>query len=169
MFSVPPKARLSSAARKKSGGGGGGGVPLSSIVYSQSSVYSANVAASVANMQDNNKDTGTGVNPAAVGYIALDMGQLVTIDRIIVSAPGPNLPGGWGGAYIGSGGWQLQVSSDNVNWTAVAQNTVFAQYEQKTFNVSTTCRYVRHGYLTNQQFYLACSEFYPLAPGQAGP
>jgi len=140
--------------------------PLTTFAYSQSSVYSGNTAATRANMQDKNQNTGTGTNNAFGEFIRFDMGGVYEVDRIHVSAPGPSMPGGWGGGYIGGANWRLEVSTDAVTWDVVASDTVFSTSQQRVFNVSVSCRYVRHRYLQQANKYLACSEFYALAPGQ---
>lgn len=147
-------------------------VPLADLIYSQHSVYGANVAATVENMQDGNNETGTGTGaggpsgPTGPTHVTFDMGAVLEVDRVIISATGPGFPGGWGGGYVSGG--LIQTSEDGQTWDEIGEPVTIGQYEQVVVQVSFSARFVRYGFPYNNA-YLALGEFFALAPGQEMP
>lgn len=96
-------------------------VPLPGT-YSQSSLYSSNTLASMANMQNNNPaistsaETATATNSAAEEWIKIDFGTPVFIGSALVRSPNGNLAGGWGTTgYLNTA--QIQSSLNDSTWT----------------------------------------------------
>jgi hypothetical protein len=140
-------------------------INISNIVYSQSSVYSSNTAATNATMTNGLlTGTATGTNSATLSWIKMDMGAEYEVDRIIVGTATSSLPGGWDKSYTENAA--IEYSIDNATWTSGGSTGTFATNGIFEISVSFSARYIR---ISKQNDYLALTELYPLAPEQSYP
>lgn len=124
--------------------------------YSQSSVYSSNTAATQSGMQNGNaaETSETGTNTGGPQWIKMDLGSSIFVFKVAVGCDFTNtLNGGWGKTY--TEGADIQVSSNDADWTTVANTGSFIQAIQE-YSVATTCRYIRLYYGSG---YIAATEF----------
>jgi hypothetical protein len=138
-------------------------VPVGSIAYSQSSVYSGTSAASNANMTDGSfGNDGTATNPDGPrGFVRMDLGAVYTVGSVVIGTATNAIPGGWSKTYTENR--DVEYSTDDSSWTNAFNTNTFASNGIYTFSVSFNARYIR---ITKANDYVALSEFYALAPGQ---
>jgi prepilin-type N-terminal cleavage/methylation domain-containing protein len=126
--------------------------------YSQSSVYGTNQAADQATMTNNifTESLQTGTNSGVDQFVKIDFGSTQTISKVVVGSDFNNvLAGGWNKSYAENK--LIQVSTDNLNWTTVANTGTFNLAMQVYSFASTSARYVR---IYTPSGYLAVTEFY---------
>jgi len=129
-----------------------------SIVYSQSSVYPGNTAATVATMQNatGSEATATCTNNDSLAYILMDLGAKRLINNVIVGSDYANtLAGGWGVAY--STDLDIEYSEDNFNWFFLANTGTFSSAIKTISGLSAAGRYIR---IVAPNDYIAVTEFY---------
>ena len=141
-------------------------IQLTSITYSQSSLYGSNAAANYAGMNDNNANGSvstngyqTGTNAETNAFIKADLGSTKYVDRIVIGYDYlSNLPGGWGTSY--AEGRIVQGSTDNTNWTTITTTPTYASTGSTnglvSINVKNYWRYIR---LYNASGYVMTLEF----------
>ena len=142
-------------------------VPLASIVYSQSTVYSSNTAADVASMQNGEVGgTATGTDFAAdvLSWVQMDFGVTCDIDRLIIGTATGDMPGGW--TKGNTENCDIQYSLNGTTWTTYGTTGTFAAEGIYQLPVDFLARYVRIALLGD---YLGMSELYALAVGQPLP
>lgn len=108
----------------------GGAARFTGVTYTQSSIYIDNNAATETYMNNdgadgssNNSETGT--NNEANPWIKANLGSTKFIDYVIVGYDYlNNLAGGWGVSY--TEGNELQISTDDTNWTTVAKTPTYS-------------------------------------------
>jgi hypothetical protein len=130
-------------------------VALSQIVYSQSSVYGSNLAATNSGMTNGifaeTKETGTG---NASEWIMMDLGAVTNVTSVVIGCDFNGvLEGGWGKGYTENK--IVQYSSDNTNWTQAFNTGTFTQ-EIQTFKFNFSARYIRiisSGWVCVTEFY----------------
>jgi hypothetical protein len=141
-------------------------VNVSAIVYAQSSVYSGTTSASNAIMTDQSfTNTGAATDISNPAWIRMDLGGSTSVGSIVVGTATSNIPGGWDKSYTENR--NLQYSLDSTTWTTATSTGTFASNGIYTFSVNFKARYIR--IVTTSSDYVAASEFYALAPGQAYP
>jgi hypothetical protein len=147
----------------------GSDVPVGSIAYSQSSVYSGTSAATNGPMTDG-LQTGTqaATNGAVGEWIKMDLGATYTVDRVIIGNTSSTVPpGGWGSSYTNN--LDLQYSLDNSNWTTIVNTgdkSAFTFLYTLSFS-AVSAQYIR--LFNGGPGYVALTEFYALAPSQTYP
>lgn len=149
----------------------GNAVPVESITYSQSTVYSSTSAATATNMTDGLL-TGdqAATNISGFEFIKMDLGALCNVNRVVIgTASVSHPPGGFSQYYTND--CDLHYSTDNSNWTFIV-NTGELQtpaMEAPRFHTITfttiSARYIR----ISRNSYIALTEFYALSPGQTYP
>ena len=144
-------------------------VPVGSIAYSQSSVYSGTSAATNGPMTDGlQTGTQTGTNSSVGQWIKMDLGAAYTVDSVIIgNASGSVPPGGWNSSY--TNGLDLQYSLDDSTWTTILNTedkSAFTFLYTLSFS-AVLARYIR--LVTPSARYIALTEFYALATGQTYP
>ncbi len=130
-------------------------IVLSQIVYTQSSIYGTNLAATNSGMTNGifaeTKQTGTNNGSE---WVMMDLGSVKNVTSVVVGCDFSNtLEGGWGKSWTENR--NVQYSSDNTNWTVAFNTGTFTQ-GLKTFNQSFSARYIRifhNGYLSITEFY----------------
>lgn len=131
-------------------------VAIENIVYSQSSVYSSNTAATNSKMTDGvfAETSQTGTNNTSVEWIKMDLGAITNVNSVVIGCDFNNvLPGGWGKVYTENK--FVEYSTDNTNWTRVFNTGTFNE-GIKTFNFTFNARYIRivhSGWLCVTEFY----------------
>jgi len=137
-------------------------IPLSQMVYTQSSVYFSNDAATVEAMTDESTEgSATGTDLDNLAFIQIDLGDQYVIDRIVIGTATTALPGGWDKSYTEN--LDLEYSLDGETWINFGNTGELEDEGIYVFNVIIAARYVR---IAKESVYLALTEFYPLAPGQ---
>jgi len=130
-------------------------VVLNQIVYTQSSVYGWNTAATNSLMTNGifSEPSATGTNNGNE-WIKMDLGSVTAVTSVIIGCDYNNtLSGGWGKSYTENK--NVEYSSDNVNWTNSFNTGIFNQ-GIKTFTVNFSARYIRiisTGWLAATEFY----------------
>ncbi len=130
-------------------------IVLSQIVYTQSSIYGTNLAATNSGMTNGifaeTKQTGTNNGSE---WVMMDLGSVKNVTSVVVGCDFTNtLEGGWGKSWTENR--NVQYSSDNTNWTVAFNTGTFTQ-GLKTFNQNFSARYIRifhNGYLSITEFY----------------
>lgn len=136
-------------------------INVAAITYTQSSVWSANTAATNAGMTNGNAaetlQTGTNLN-TPFAYVQMDLGELCSVANIVIGCDFTNtLAGGWGQGFTASK--PVEYSVDGTSWTlAVTTPAVFTS-AINTYPVSFNARYIRIRATTTTEF-LAVTEFY---------
>lgn len=126
------------------------------IVYSQSSVYSPNTAATVAGMQNGEfeEESETGTDSDTISWVQMDFGGTKRIKAVIIGCDFTSvLPGGWGPEYTEN--CDVEASFDGENWTYLFNTGSFTQGIQ-TYEVDILANYLRivgSGYLAVTEFY----------------
>lgn len=139
------------------------GIPISSIIYSQSSVYSSNTPATNENMTDDDiSGTATGTEDGPFEWVKLDMGGAYDVDRIVIGTATTAMPGGWDKSNTEN--LDIQYSLDDTNWTVGGNTGTFPAEGIYELSVSFNARYIR---LVQENNYLGLMEFYPLALNQS--
>jgi hypothetical protein len=131
-------------------------IVLSQIVYSQSSLWSTNTAATNAGMTNGifAETAQTGTNSSPNEWIKMDLGTVANVTSVVVGSDfNSTLAGGWGKGWAENR--DIQYSTDNVNWTTAFNTGTFTQ-GIKTFTVSFSARYIR--IFSNN--YIGLTEFY---------
>jgi hypothetical protein len=134
----------------------GSAIALNQIVYSQSSVYSSNTAATNNKMTDGifAESSQTGTNNTSVEWIKMDLGSVTNVKSVVIGCDFSNiLQGGWGKSYTENK--IIQYSTDNINWTTAFNTGTFNQ-GIKTFTVNFSARYIRifhTGWVCLTEFY----------------
>ncbi|MEI8251272.1 MAG: discoidin domain-containing protein [Synechococcus sp. ELA057] len=145
-----------------SGGGGGGGseIVVSSITYSQSSVYTGNTAATNATMTNGsiNETTATGTLASSSAHITMDFGAVFPVANVYLGADYNNtLANGWGPTY--TSGRRLVYSTDGSTWTTFeASIATFTSSAIRVYSVSFSARYIRIEPVSSD--FVAVTEFY---------
>jgi hypothetical protein len=141
-------------------------VNISAITYAQSSVYSGTTSASNSIMTDQSfTNTGAATDIANPAWIRMDLGGSKRVGSIVVGTATDDIPGGWDKSYTENR--NLEYSLDGTTWTTATSTGTFASNGIYTFSVDFAARYIRIA--TTSGDYVAASEFYALAPGQAYP
>lgn len=130
-------------------------VALSNIVYSQSSVYGHNLAATTNGMTNGIfaevKETGTNNGNE---WVKMDLGAVTNVASVVIGCDfSSTLQGGWGKGYTENK--FVEYSSDNTNWTQAFNTGTFSE-GIKTFRLNFTARYIRivsSGWLSISEFY----------------
>lgn len=130
-------------------------INLSQIVYTQSSIYATNLAATNSGMTNGifaeTKQTGTN---SGNEWIMMDLGSIKNVRAVVVGCDLTNtLDGGWGKGYTENK--VVQYSSDNTNWNQVFNTGNFSQGIQ-TYNYNFSARYIRiisSGWMSVTEFY----------------
>jgi hypothetical protein len=157
----------------------GGTIVPADGIYSQSSVYSSNVAADAASMTNNSiadtSKTATNVGAAGSQWIEVDYGALMSVKNIIVGDYTSALAGGWGNAGQYLSNVAIQHKTDATYWQTLfvlfpggssvppLSDPVYT-YAPNTAPITVTlpapvvARYLR--LVTRGATYLACTEFY---------
>jgi hypothetical protein len=136
-------------------------INVAAITYTQSSVWSANTAATNAGMTNGNAaetlQTGTNTN-TPFAYVQMDLGELCSVANIVIGCDFTNtLAGSWGQIYTASK--PVEYSVDGTSWTlAVTTPAVFTS-AINTYPVSFNARYIRIR-ATNTAEFLVVTEFY---------
>lgn len=130
--------------------------------YTQSSVYSTNVAATAEGMTNGviNETSQTGTKEDNPAWLKMDFGSTITFSSIVVGPHTSTLSGGWGsnGSYINNS--VIEGSNDNSTWTTIVASVGTFTTTAKTFSTpGASYRYVR----IQKAGYLAITEFYALS------
>ena len=141
-------------------------VALSSITYSQSSVWTDTTAASSSAMSDGSYNTGTqtGTNFDLNGFIQMDLGSICNVTEVIVGCDFDQVlpPGDW---EIGNTE-NLRIMISNTgsagSFTEIGNTGTFST-GIKTFPVSASGRYIRITSDVGVQQFICCTEFYATA------
>jgi hypothetical protein len=140
-------------------------IPVDSITYAQSGVYSGTTPASNALMTNRQfTDTGAAANTGSPGWISMDLGRNYLVGRVVVGTGTANIPGGWNRTSTETS--DLQYSVDGTTWVTALNLGRFPADGIYTFTVNFTARFIR---LARNGDWVAASEFYALAPGQTLP
>jgi hypothetical protein len=156
----------------------GGEIPVGSITYSQSSVYSGVSPADNATMTNGSfLDSRTATNAngpsGVIEWVRMDLGAVYQVGSVVIGTGTSNIPGGW--SKIWSENRDIEYSIDGTNWTYAFTTpgihgsqppTVFPADGIYTYPVDFTARYIRFSKGTVGGNYVLISEFYALAPGQ---
>ncbi len=142
------------------GAGGGGSIDVASIVYSQSSVYVSNTAATNAGMTNGvfAETSQTATNAGSFEHVTMDLGAVYAVATVYVGSGTTSLAGGWNKSYTEDK--LLQHSVDNSTWTTFDNTGTFATEGIKTFSVSFSARYIRITPTSDSGVFLAVTEFY---------
>ena len=129
-------------------------------VYSQSSVYEDNTAATTSGMTNGvlAETYETGTDRGVGEWVKVDLGVVYPVTEVVVGCDFTDTlvgTGGWGKTYTENK--TIEVSTDNSTWTAVADTGIFAS-SSKTFVLNVFARYVR--IITTEDEWLAVTEFY---------
>jgi hypothetical protein len=129
-------------------------------VYSQSSVYTGNTAATVTGMTNGvfNESYETGTTRGVGEWVKVDLGVVYPVTEVVIGCDFNNTligTGGWGKTYTENK--TIEVSTDNSIWTAVENTGIFSS-SSKTFVLNVFARYVR--IITTAEEWLAVTEFY---------
>lgn len=130
-------------------------IVLSQIVYTQSSIYGTNLAATNSGMTNGifaeTKQTGTNNGNE---WIMMDLGSVKNVTSVVIGCDYNSvLEGGWGKGWTENR--NVQYSSDNTNWTVAFNTGTFSQ-GIKTFSYSFSARYIRivsSGWVCVTEFY----------------
>jgi F5/8 type C domain len=156
-----------------------GEIPVGSITYSQSSVYSGVSPADNATMTNGSfldSRTATNANGSTYGvieWVRMDLGAVYQVGSVVIGTGTSNVPGGW--SKIWSENRDVEYSIDGTNWTYAFTTpgihggqppTVFPADGIYTYPVDFTARYIRFSKGAVGGNYVLISEFYALAPGQ---
>lgn len=137
-------------------------VPLSSIVYTQSSLLSNNDPATVESMIDGSiAGDATGTDFDSLAWVQADFGAVYTVNRVVVGTATTAMAGGWDKSYTENR--NLQYSVDGVSWTTFANTGTLETEDIYVISAFITARYIRIS-IANE--YVAITEFYALAEGQ---
>jgi hypothetical protein len=134
-----------------------GTIVLSQIVYSQSSVWPTNTAATNAGMTNGvfDETAQTGTSNGSSEWIKMDLGAVTNVTSVVVGSDfNGTLAGGWGKGWVENR--NIEYSTDNINWTTAFNTGTFSQ-GIKTFSVSFSARYIR---IFNSNNYIGLTEFY---------
>jgi hypothetical protein len=135
-------------------------IDVAAITYSQSSVYSANTAATNAGMTDGSYNTGTetGTNGGADQYIKMDFGAIKPVANVIIGCDFDSaIAGGWDKTYTEN--CDVEISDDDSTWTLLFDTGTFSSGIQ-TYPVTSSGRYIRILPATGAGGYVAVTEFY---------
>ena len=129
-------------------------------VYSQSSVYAENTAATVTGMTNGvfNESYETGTTRGVGEWVKVDLGVIYPVTEVVIGCDFNNTligTGGWGKTYTENK--TIEVSTDNSTWTAVENTGIFSS-SSKTLVLNVFARYVR--IVTTAEEWLAVTEFY---------
>lgn len=133
-------------------------IDISTITYSQSSVYTSNTAATNAGMTDGSFNTGsqTGTDGTSPEWVKMDLGAIYPVTSVVVGCDFDEvLPGGWDKTYAEN--CDIEISDDDITWTPLENTGTFTAGIQ-TYTVSASGRYIR--ILDNGGGFLAITEFY---------
>lgn len=135
-----------------------GNIVSQNAIYTQSSVWSQNIPATAATM--NNRDANeifeTGTNNSVFEWIQMELSQVYNTKTIVVGCDFNNiLRTGWGKWYTEN--LLLQHSMDGINWTNSINTGTFTE-PMKLYIVDFTAKYIR---LTNinKGGYISATEF----------
>jgi hypothetical protein len=114
----------------------------------------------------------TGTQAATYGaageWIKMDLGATYTVDTVIVGNASSTVPpGGWSSSYTNN--LSLQYSLNDSTWTTIlntGDKSAFTFLYTLSFS-AVSARYIR--LLNGGVGFVALTEFYALAPGQAYP
>lgn len=140
-----------------------GFIPVNSITYSQSSVWSGSTPADNAIMTDKsftNTGAATGLNNPA--WIQMNLGAEYTVAEVVIGTGTGNIPGGWSKFWTENR--NVQYSTDGTTWTTAFNTGSFAADGIYTFAVDFNAQYIRIA--SSGSDYVTVSEFYALATGQ---
>jgi hypothetical protein len=133
-------------------------------VYSQRSVYSSNVPATAAGMQNNSHaettQTATNWHSASSGgaWLQMNFGRVREFDSIVVGCDFNNtLAGGWGKSYTENA--EIMASNDGATWTNIGNTGIFLQGIQAYETPGQAWQYVR---LVKGDDYIVATEFHAL-------
>jgi hypothetical protein len=151
-------------------------IPIASIAYSQSSVYSGVSPADNATMTNGSfvdSRTATSAN-GILEWVQMDLGDIYQVGSVVIGAGTSNVPGGWNKSY--SENRDIEYSSDGTNWTyafttpgihgAESTPNTYPDNGIYTYPVNFTARYIRFSKGAGSGNWVLISEFYALAPGQ---
>jgi hypothetical protein len=125
-------------------------------VYSQSSVFSSNTAATNSGMTNGiyGETLQTGTDNSSIEWIKMDLGAIANVKSVVIGCDlNSILLGGWGKNYTANK--NIQYSTDNINWTQAFNTGAFNQGIQ-TYPVNFSTRYIRiyaTGWVCLTEFY----------------
>lgn len=134
-------------------------VVVSSITYSQTSVYSANTAATNATMTNGivTETSATATNNEANAAITMDLQRKSLVRSVVVGPHRSTLSGGWDNSGLYINNCVIEYSDNGSSWTTAGSVGTFTT-DTKTFLVNFSARYIRIRRVTTN--YLAVTEFY---------
>lgn len=134
-----------------------------STVYTQSSVYPDNTAATWPYMNDNSANgsvsSQTGTQGDGFAYITADVGASRSISKIVIGYDYlNNLAGGWGVTY--TEGLAVEGSTDDSNYTSITTTPTYSSTGSTNglvdITINGTWRYIR---LSKDTAYICLLEF----------
>ncbi len=139
-------------------------IPVNSIAYGQSSVFAGTFAADNLSMTDKTlANTGAATDLGSPSWIKMDLGRNYGIAKVVIGTASSTIPGSWSKADTENK--LVRYSSDNINWTTAFDTGTFPADGIYPFDVNFTARFIMIA--TPGTGYVALSEFYALAAGQA--
>lgn len=115
--------------------------------FTQSGIYSGNVAATYASMNNNSAATGyTATSSANPSWVQADCGSVYNIKNVLFGYDYLNVvPGGWGTEY--GQGLSIQGSLDATNWTTITTTPPYSSTGSTDglvrININSKYRYLR--------------------------
>ena len=136
-------------------------INVSAITYSQSSIFTANTAATNATMTNGvyaeATSTGTDGEISGIEFVKMDLQAVYAVTSVVVGCDWDSaLAGDWGPSY--TGGLAVQYSTDDIAWTTAFTTPSSFTSPIMIFPVSFSARYIRIAELAG--FYMAVTEFY---------
>jgi hypothetical protein len=124
---------------------GGATIVPANIVYTQSTVYPGNTAATNANMNNGNaaEALATATNTGNPSFVQMDFGQLSLVRTITIGCDFTNTvtPGSWGRTYTENA--TLERSDDGTTWTTVQSPVGTFATAFLVISVNLNARYIR--------------------------
>lgn len=142
-------------------GMGSAGYPILDAIYSQSSVYYTNTAATAAGMTNgtHSEISQTGTDSDEPGWVKMDFGTVQQLTKVVVGCDFDyELLGDWGPEYTENR--NVQGSIDGSTWTTLFNTGTFNNPIQE-YSVNAAARYVR--IISGDNYWLAVTEFYAYA------
>ena len=114
--------------------------------FTQSGMYSENVAATYAAMNNNSASSGYTATASGTSWVTADCGSKYKIQDMAFGYDYLNIvPGGWGTSY--GQGISIQTSTDNTNWTTVGNTPAYSSTGSTDgivkISINASARYIR--------------------------